>query len=440
MRNRSPQAALALATVLLTHVAGAQQLEWAWSFEQPELGYRPMNIAEHPDGDVVVSGFFEGTVDFDPGPGVFTMTVPGTGEAFFVSKIHPDGNLAWAFLLDSVQSWIGGGDGPNSLLRVDGNGNIHVLTNTGLFEMVDVDPSADVARLNSTAGYPEAYFVAKYDASGSYIDAFQVGGTYMFASDMVIADDGTLYIAGHQGYADHDPAGPGGLVPYGGGLSPAQITALEADIAAWQQSIENLVLYNRTAIANLDAARDLEAQLLESETGSIASNELIEQNAKAVNQVYLNTIGRSGEDVEFDVGQAATLIAIANQCPLVGGNPVYQARSLYSLIDDKTEFDDALICAADGYVVKSFDGQVQLVNVYPNPNRTGQLFFETSGLEDEAAFYSIVLCDIQGRPVMRQTMSGQIGSLLVSSLAQGLYRWSFSAEGVTIDQGKVIIH
>ena len=47
------------------------------------------------------------------------------------------------------------------------------------------------------------------------------------------------------------------------------------------------------------------------------------------------------------------MYGIANQCPLLGGNPVYQARSLYALFDPEADFDDALACVLEGYVVKN---------------------------------------------------------------------------------------
>ena len=197
--------------------------------------------------------------------------------------------------------------------------------------------------------------------------------------------------------------------------------------------------WNRTAIANLDAARKVEAQLLESETGLIASTELIEQNARAVNEIYLNTVGHSGEDVEFDATQTAMLLSIAEQCPLLGGNPVYQARSLYSLIDDAAEFDDALICIADGIVVKNLEEPVPSVNVFPNPTRTGQLFFEVTGHGDEEQQGRMVLHDVEGRPVLVQTTMGPRGVINVGALAQGIYQWTLSIEDKPVDRGKVTI-
>lgn len=171
----------------------------------------------------------------------------------------------------------------------------------------------------------------------------------------------------------------------------------------------------------------------------IASTALIEQNAKAVNQIYLATIGRSGEDVQFDATQAANLLYIAGQCPLVGGNPVYQARSLYSLVDDQAEFDDALICMAAGYVVKSLEETAPSVTVYPNPNRTGQQFFEFKGLLDEEAVITVQLFDAQGRQILDQRLAGAKESVDVSGLAQGLYNWVISIDGRLLSHGKVTI-
>lgn len=224
-----------------------------------------------------------------------------------------------------------------------------------------------------------------------------------------------------------------------GGLSPVQVATLQADIAGWQQSIASLNMYIETAMASIDAAREVEAQLLASETGQIASNELIEQNAKAVNAIYLATIGITGEDVTFDGTQASELFAIASQCPLVGGNPVYQARSLYTLIDEDAHFDDALLCVAAGFAVKNEIVASPTVTVFPNPNRTGQLSFRLSGFDDERPLRGqVLLYDVRGQLVASKLLHTNVEVLEVQHLAQGLYQWEVHVDDYVVGRGKVI--
>ncbi|MBL7962935.1 MAG: T9SS type A sorting domain-containing protein [Flavobacteriales bacterium] len=143
--------------------------------------------------------------------------------------------------------------------------------------------------------------------------------------------------------------------------------------------------------------------------------------------------------MEFSSQQAATLYSIADQCPLVGGNPVYQARALYALIDEDADFDDALLCIAEGFVVKSLVEPSLSVQAYPNPNRTGQLFFEIDGLDEGDRSITVLLFDMQGRPVVQQPLAGWKGSADVSRLAQGLYHWTVLLDGQRIGQGKVTL-
>lgn len=53
-----------------------------------------VDLAVAPDGGVVVAGHFVGTVDFDPGPGVLSITAQGVGD-LFVLKLTSAGKLQW---------------------------------------------------------------------------------------------------------------------------------------------------------------------------------------------------------------------------------------------------------------------------------------------------------------------------------------------------------
>src|SRR5690606_19356246 len=46
-------------------------------------------------GNPIVTGYFEDTVDFDPGAGVFNLTSAG-GDDVFLLKLDINGNFVWA--------------------------------------------------------------------------------------------------------------------------------------------------------------------------------------------------------------------------------------------------------------------------------------------------------------------------------------------------------
>jgi hypothetical protein len=66
---------------------------WAFNVGGPDQDYG-LSIATDASGNVYVSGSFNGTVDFDPGPGTFSLT--GSNYDTFVAKYRPDGTFQWA--------------------------------------------------------------------------------------------------------------------------------------------------------------------------------------------------------------------------------------------------------------------------------------------------------------------------------------------------------
>jgi hypothetical protein len=67
---------------------------WAKSFGSAGVD-NSYGLALDGAGNVYVAGGFSGTVDFDPGAGVYNLSEAGQGDAF-VSKLDPSGNFSWA--------------------------------------------------------------------------------------------------------------------------------------------------------------------------------------------------------------------------------------------------------------------------------------------------------------------------------------------------------
>src|SRR5690606_25148997 len=91
------------------------------------------DIAVDLAGNVYATGFFLGTGDFDPGPGVLNFVSAGKVDAF-VSKFAPDGALLWARQL--------GGTEEDAALTIALDANANVYTSGAFGDTVDFDPGA----------------------------------------------------------------------------------------------------------------------------------------------------------------------------------------------------------------------------------------------------------------------------------------------------------
>lgn len=149
--------------------------------------------------NVYVGGHFDGTVDFDPGPGVVEYTSNGAAEAY-ISKFDIDGNLQWA------RAWGGTGNDKVYSVTTDSIGNVLI---TGYFRYtVDFD-FGDGEDLHTSLGSREGYLL-KLDSNGDYIWARSWGGTGEDLGEGVSVGPGdNIYIAGDfSNVVDFDP-GPG---------------------------------------------------------------------------------------------------------------------------------------------------------------------------------------------------------------------------------------
>jgi hypothetical protein len=153
-------------------------------------------IAVDASGNIYTAGVFNGTVDFDPGAGTFSLTA--TNEAAFVSKLDSSGNLLWAKKID------GNSDEAINALTIDANGNILL---TGYFYgTVDFNPGVGTSNLTSTGNFD--VFVVKLNADGEFIWGKNFGGSDDDYSYAITSDaNGNVYTTGEfYNSADFDPS------------------------------------------------------------------------------------------------------------------------------------------------------------------------------------------------------------------------------------------
>ena len=159
----------------------AQNVEWTKTIGGVGNDYgHSINVDNA--GNIYTTGYFEGTVDFDPDTGVYNLTT--TYIDIFIQKVDPSGNLIWA-------KSIGGSDAENGYsIDVDASGNIYTV---GQFTgTCDFDPGAGVTNLTSSGGLD--FFVQKMDASGNFLWAKRMGdATDQYAYSINIDNTGSIY-------------------------------------------------------------------------------------------------------------------------------------------------------------------------------------------------------------------------------------------------------
>lgn len=172
-----------------------------------DLGY---GIAVDGSGNVYVTGSFEGNVDFDPDPGDSHPLSSNGNADIFVAKYDTNGDFLWAH-------GIGGtGFERGYAIAVDGSGNAYV-TGFLLSAIVDFDPDG-THELNSN-GDSDA-FVAKYDTSGGFLWAHNIGGSAADAGYGITVDgSGNAYVTGKfsGSSVDFNPGGTDELLDSNGG-------------------------------------------------------------------------------------------------------------------------------------------------------------------------------------------------------------------------------
>ena len=116
--------------LVLSVTTNAQTFEWAKSFGGNNY-VKSNSISTDALGNVYTTGYFEGTVDFDPGAGSEILSTQGSDD-IFVQKLDNSGNLLW------VKSFGGNSADQSSSITVTPSGSIYI---TGCFrETVDFDP------------------------------------------------------------------------------------------------------------------------------------------------------------------------------------------------------------------------------------------------------------------------------------------------------------
>ena len=169
---------------------------WAKQFGGAQHG-NGTDILSDQLGNVIISGYFSGIMDVDPGSTVFNLSSHGNRDVFLV-KLDANGQLIWAKNL--------GGTGTDMGMKLSLDSSANIYTTGRFADTVDFDPGVGVYNLFGNSSGDT--FVSKIDSAGNFVWANQLTGTTDNVGTSIALDKNqNIYVAGgFHGYCDFDPS------------------------------------------------------------------------------------------------------------------------------------------------------------------------------------------------------------------------------------------
>jgi len=183
---------------------------WAKQFDflDNSGAMRASKIFTDINGDIIVVGTFNQTVDFDPGSAVFNITAINNFVfvSSFILKLDSNGNFKWVKVIENTNSY-----GTVYGLCTDKIGNIY---SCGYFlGILDLDPGLGVVNFDANIG--GNMFLLKLDVNGNYLWAqnFDADCGWAHFNPIITDNNGDVYVAGkYNGTTDLDPSATNCLV------------------------------------------------------------------------------------------------------------------------------------------------------------------------------------------------------------------------------------
>jgi hypothetical protein len=147
------------------------------------------------DANLYVTGYYSGTVDFDPSSGTYNLTSVGSND-FFAAKYTSNGIFVWArsFGSTSDEGWTD--------TAVDSDGNLYLVTSFAADIDFDGTSGVDIRTPDDGDG-----FIVKYDTNGNYKWTNIIGGDgYDVVNGVELDNSGEPYVVGiFSTTVDFDP-------------------------------------------------------------------------------------------------------------------------------------------------------------------------------------------------------------------------------------------
>lgn len=256
--------------IFLCKLTSSGDLAWV-----KQMGSSGSDIAygiaiDESDGsnNILLTGCYNSTVDFDPSATTSNLTSMGDAD-IFVAKYAPDGSFIWAKSFGGIEY-----DQSEGIL-VNSNGYYYVI---GTFRAtVDFDPSGATANLTAVGEYDAV--VIKLTTNGAYSATYQFGGLGTDWGQSICADltDNIVVTGFFSSTVDLDPSAGIENFTTVGSNDPfvVRLQLEDASISNQQQDTACLLLYPNPASTQLSIQTSGEIELVEifTSTGLLVQSE-----------------------------------------------------------------------------------------------------------------------------------------------------------------------
>jgi len=181
-----------------------------WGFAMGGAGQDQTRDVYYSDGLVLITGFIESTVDFDPSSGEAIVELISEADGF-IAAYGTDGTYTWVKAFGGTHNTYG------AALADDDDNNIY-LTGT-FYGTTDFDPSSATFELTALGDWD--IFTAKYDVDGNFKWAINAGGYDSDYSQHIIisSDQESVFVCGKfKGGGEFDHLGAGHILNANGGF------------------------------------------------------------------------------------------------------------------------------------------------------------------------------------------------------------------------------
>lgn len=168
---------------------------WVKTFGGTSADYAS-GLAIDSTGNIVFSGLFQGTVDFDANSSTYSLTSAGNYDPF-VEKVDASGNLIW------VKSLGGTGEDWSSGVTLDSSGSVYL---SGFYKSAaDFNPGAEYDTFTAQSVFFDG-FLTKLDTNGGYSWTRTISGAFEDRiQDVRSNSSGGIFVLGYiNGTTDLD--------------------------------------------------------------------------------------------------------------------------------------------------------------------------------------------------------------------------------------------